>query len=110
MTEMCWNSTIIVELIRADDSSICGDYSAPVVFLLNHWGEAEKLTVDDLHIIHRIFSHIQPERTIITSIRAHLSVCIAQIDLLIYRYDASAMFADVFFVMWFSDYIVSHFK
>ena len=110
VSEMGRYSSVVVKLVRADDSSISSDYSAPVMFFLHYWGKAEKLTVDDLHIIHRILSHIQPERAVITSIRAYLGMYIGHVNLLIYRYDTSAMFADIFFVMWLSDYIVSHFK
>ena len=74
VSEMGRYSSVVVKLVRADDSSISSDYPSPVMFLLNHWGKAEKLTVDDLHIIHRILSHIQPERAVITSIRAYLGM------------------------------------
>jgi hypothetical protein len=110
VSEMGRYSSVVIKLVRANDSSISSDYPAPVMFLLNHWREAEKLAVDNLHVIHRILSHIQPEGAVITSIRAYLGMYIGHVYLLIYRHDTSAMFADIFFVMWFSDYIVSHFR
>ena len=108
--EMGRYSSVVVKLVRADDSSISSDYPAPVMFFFHQWRKTEKLTVDDLHVIHRALSHIEPEGTVIASIRAYFSMYIGHVDLLIYRHDTSAILADIFFVMWFSDYIVSHFR